>query len=682
MSSTPTRFFCRCGRLITVDATTREIVCPTCKTRNQVPGLDAALVPPPIPSIPSVAPAAPSPASASPASAAVAAVSPANGAATAILDLRIGARLGRFELVRVVGHGGMGTVYHAREEPTGRDVALKVLHPVLQSRPDFVSRFQREARAASALNHENIVRVLDSGIERGTPWIAMELLEGEDLLASAQRGIVNPVNAPLYMLQAARGLAAAAAVGITHRDVKPGNLVLRRDGVLKIADFGLAKEVDSTSHLTVTGEVLGTPHYMSPEQGRNEHTDHRSDLYSLGATFYHVLCGSPPHEAETPVGVIMKHLREEPVALRARNPNVSPGLERVVHRLLQKNPDQRYQSYQALTEDVDRVARGVDPIAGADPPGRRVQQGDTTYLISDQLPNELVLKPAGGLRRLFALLVDVVAVDLVLKLGFFLALAFVKTDGKHPGAQGTGLEGFLLPTRDFLALTHSQGNLLTLALLLAAFVYFVSSDARGGRSLGKRWFNLRICRRDGGDLGVVRAFVRTLVVFPGVALLVPMSTCAIVCTMNPVRSPAEVPYWSGVLLGLGWIFALHVAGNATAGRPLQDALVGAQAFRAERRKFESVLVSGRRDVTPSRALKLSLVPGLGVMYAGRILFGILFLGGIVSLLASGRVELGIGLWVLSAAYAHRLAGRATRDASLVPLPRPSEPVVRRQESWR
>jgi uncharacterized RDD family membrane protein YckC len=673
VNSSPTRFFCRCGRLITADATTREVVCPTCKTRNSVPGLDAALVPPPIPSIPSIpsGPASPP----APSGATSPAQPPASGAATAILDLRIGARLGRFELVRVVGHGGMGTVYHAREDGTGRDVALKVLHPVLQSRPDFVSRFQREARAASALNHENIVRVLDSGIERGTPWIAMELLEGEDLLASAQRGIVNPVNAPLFMLQAARGLAAASAVGITHRDVKPGNLVLRRDGVLKIADFGLAKEVDSTSHLTVTGEVLGTPHYMSPEQGRGDRADHRSDLYSLGATFYHVLGGAPPHEAETPVGVIMKHLREEPVALRARNPNVAPGLERVVHRLLQKSPDQRYQSYQALAEDLERVARGNDPIAGADPPGRRVQQGDTTYLISDQLPNELVLKPAGAIRRLLALFVDVVAVDLVLKLCFFLAYTFLrKVDAR---ADDGGLQAFLWPRGDFEQLAPEKAQILTLALLLGAFVYFVSSDSQGGRTIGKRWFNLRICRRDGGDLGVVRSFVRTLLVLPGIVLLVPMSACAVAVVMAGVAG--EMPYWSSALLGLGWIFALHMIGNATAGRPLQDALVGAHAYRAERRKFASVLVSGRRDVTPGRALRLSLVPGLGVMYAGRVFFGLVFMAAIVTLLVTRRVEYGIGLWVLSAAYAHRLANRPPRDA-LDSLPPPAESVVRRQES--
>src|SRR5262249_20160563 len=160
-------------------------------------------------------------------------------------------------------------------------------------------------------------------------------------------------------------------------DVKPGNLVLRRDGVLKVADFGLAKEVDSTSKLTVTGEVLGTPHYMAPEQGRGERADLRSDLYSLGATFYHVLGGAPPHEADTPLGVVLKHLGGGRIALRPRNAGVARGLGRITPRLLQKSPDQRSQSSAALSDALDGVARGDEPIAGADPPARRVTQGDT-----------------------------------------------------------------------------------------------------------------------------------------------------------------------------------------------------------------------------------------------------------------------------------------------------------------
>jgi hypothetical protein len=175
----------------------------------------------------------------------------------------------------------------------------------------------------------------------------------------------------------------------------------------------------------------------------------------------------------------------------------------------------------------------------------------------------------------------------------------------------------------------------------------------------------------------VRSFVRTLLVLPGIVLLVPMSACAVAVVMAGAR---EMPYWSSSLLGLGWIFALHVIGNATAGRPLQDALVGAYAYRAERRKFASVLVSGQRDVTPGRALRLSIVPGLGVMYAGRVFFGLVFMAAIVTLLVTRRIEYGIGLWVLSAAYAHRLANRPARAAALDTLPASAESVVRRQES--
>lgn len=692
MATSQTRFFCRCGRLITVDGSTREVVCPTCKTRNVVPGGET-YAPPPILSAPvapipparaaaasSAAPSAPS----APAAAPAAAPAPAgNGAATAILDLHVGGRLGRFALEKVLGHGGMGTVYQARDDANGREVALKVLHPILQGRPDFVSRFQREARAAASLNHENIVRVLDSGIERGSPWIAMELVEGEDLLAAAQRGAVTPQNAPQVMLQAAHGLSAAANVGITHRDVKPGNLVLRRDGVLKVADFGLAKEVDSTSRLTVTGEVLGTPHYMAPEQGRGERADHRSDLYSLGATFYHVLGGAPPHEADTPVGVILKHLREEPVALRARNPAVPIGLERIVHRLLQKSPDQRYQSYAALSDDLERVARGAEPIAGADPPARRVTQGDTTFLVPEAGTTELLLKPASFFRRLCAFAVDLVAIDLILWLCFALAKTLA---GITPPLKGTvrGRGDFPVPRFEVFCPDHpNQMKLLLAGLLLASFFYFVTSDAQGGRSIGKRWFNLRVCRRDGRDLGFLRALIRTIVLFPGIALLVPVSAAGIATALlfeqigkqvTPVSDPGSLP-----LLGAGWLLALYFVGTASAaGRPLQDVVVGAIAYRAQRSSFANVDVSGRRELSPLRALRLSVVPGLGVMYAGRIVVG-LFLMGTITFLFFTHPPFAILLWIASAFYARWLAARPKARAYGASAP-PPDSVVRRQES--
>jgi len=355
------------------------------------------------------------------------------------------------------------------------------------------------------------------------------------------------------------------------------------------------------------------------------------------------------------------------VALRARNPSVAPGLERVIHRLLQKDPDQRYQSYGALTDDVERVARGEEPLAGAEPPARRVQQGDTTYLIHEQGPTELVLRPAGFVRRLCAFTVDVIAVDFVLRLCFALCRALLG----HARSRGDVF------VQDFDKFRPTQATLLIVALVAAAFFYFVSSDAQGGRSIGKRWFNLRICRRDGRDLGVVRALLRTIVVFPGVALIVPTSANALAFA---TRSSSTASSVGQLLLGAGWLLALYFIGSASAaGRPLQDALVGAIAYRAARPRGTGVLVHGRRALSPARALRLSLVPGLGVMYAGRVLVGLLVMAAICALVVTHPV-LGLCAWTASAAYAYKLASRQPIDEPATGQRPPVEDGVRRQES--
>jgi uncharacterized RDD family membrane protein YckC len=676
-----TRFFCRCGRLLTVDASTREVVCPTCRERNTVPqlGMSGDAGAPPLPPLPSSPPSG----AAAPRAAAPAPVGPS--AATAVLEPLLGGKLGRFELVRMLGQGGMGTVYHARDG--GHDVALKLLHPALQGRSDFVSRFQREARAVTALRHENIVRVLDSGVERSTPWIAMELVDGEDLLAAGNSGTVNAGNATQMMLQAARGLEAAAQVGLTHRDIKPGNLVLRKDGVLKIADFGLAKAVDSSTHLTVTGEILGTPHYMAPEQGRGERADHRSDLYSLGATFYHVLGGAPPHEAETPVGVIMKHLREEPLPLRSRAPQVSPGLERIIHRLLQKSPDSRYQTYSALIADLERVAEGREPIGGADPPMRRVQDGDTTYVLPHESATELVLKPAGAIRRFAAFLIDVFAVELALRL-FVVAGRVMVGAGVASAGSGGPLERLhRLGSPDLHCDQPWKTVVLASGCALAAFLYLAFSDAQGGRTIGKKWFNLRLCRRDGRDLGVLRATVRTLVLLPGVALLMPTLAGAVrellICA-DAWPSNANAGGMAGA--GLAWLVALELLGRMSpVGRPLQDAIVGAVAWKAQRYAGATPVpaAAGARMISPRRAVRLSIVPGLGVMYAGHMLLGMLFLALTIFALARlDDVRPGLALWVASAFAARWLAARRQRLAvdRAAALAAPETKLIRRQES--
>jgi len=661
-----TRFFCRCGRLLTVDAGSRDVTCPTCRERNVVPHLGGA-APPREPAVDAARDLAPAPAPA--------------GSATAVLGPRATQRVGPFELVALLGQGGMGSVWRARDPRRGRDVALKLLHPALQARPDFLSRFQREARAAASLRHANIVEVLDSGIDGPAPWIAMELVEGDDFLAAAQRGLLRIDNIVPVALQAARGLMAAAEVGITHRDVKPGNLLLTRDGVVKVADFGLAKAVDSTSRVTVTGEILGTPHYMAPEQGRGDRVDHRADLYALGATLYHVLGGAPPHEAESPVAVIMKHLREEPLPLRTRSPSVPPGLERVIHRLLQKEPEQRYQSHAALIDDLERLAAGREPVGGADPPMRRVQHGGTTYVMPHEQTTEFVLEPAGALRRLLAFAVDLVAIELLLHL---LLIA------------GRTLLGVAAPDNSFFRrfvqpAPEGGDDLRTLLLaggaIAAALVYFLAADARGGRTVGRKWLSLRLCGRDGGDLGLARAAWRTLLIAPGLLLIAPTLTRCVASLFRLLGGDDSLAARAPMAAGLAWLLVLELLGRMSAfGRPLQDGLSGATVYVAQRsRTPASWAQPTSAAASPGRAARWSIVPGGGLVSVGHPLAGLAFFAATMGALFTGApAPIGIGLWIVAGAIARSIARRRQSEAAARPAPTaaipPPPPTLRRQES--
>jgi uncharacterized RDD family membrane protein YckC len=658
MTTGQTRFFCRCGRLLTVAATIREVTCPTCRERSVVPHLGAPPPPPPV--------AATSPAAAS------------RGAATAALGPQASQRIGRFELVATLGQGGMGSVWRARDRHSGTDVALKVLHPGLQARPDFLSRFEREARAAAALRHRNIVQVIDSGVDDGTPWIAMELVEGEDLLAAAQRGTLRPDNVVAIALQAAHGLLAAAGQGFTHRDVKPGNILLTAEGVVKVADFGLAKAVDSQSRVTVTGEILGTPHYMAPEQGRGERVDHRADLYALGATLYHVLCGAPPHEAETPVAVIMKHLRDEPLPLRTRNPAVPVSIERIVHRLLQKDPEQRYQTHAALIADLMRVAEGKEPLGGAEPPLRRVQHGDTTYMLAHEATTEFVLAPAGAIRRLLAFLVDLLAVEVLARVVVAAGCALFATVG------GRSFVDRLL--RPDLPQDDDATHGIALAALAIAWLHFVAADSRGGRTIGRQWFSLRLCRRDGGDLGLLRAAFRALLLLPAVASMVPALAESVLRLLGALGFPAAPDrrelLFSGILL---WI-AVELVGRMTAlRRSLIDGLAGAYCYLAQQPR--AVLRGTAPGTTPptdfGRVLRWSIIPGGGLVCVGRPILGLLCFTLTVWQLAVSDPDIGAGIWLIAAVIAIRIA-RSRRSAATAPGPTavlaPPTPTIRRQES--
>jgi formylglycine-generating enzyme required for sulfatase activity/tRNA A-37 threonylcarbamoyl transferase component Bud32 len=272
---------------------------------------------------------------------------------------------GDFDLGGILGEGGMGAVYRAKQRSLYRRVALKVLPPNLAADHRLLERFMLEARIASVLQSPHVVQVYAIGEHEGNHYFAMEFVEGTDLyeVMKARREAGNPIGvdeAADYVLQAARGLGEAGRHGIVHRDIKPPNLmVTRKDNLVKIADFGIVK-VLGEHQLTMTGQAVGTPAYCSPEQGRGDRTiDQRSDLYALGVVFYELLCGKKPFEGTTPSALIYQHCYDEPELPQKVNPKITPEYQAVVLRLLQKKPENRYQSADELVTDLQAIKTGA-----------------------------------------------------------------------------------------------------------------------------------------------------------------------------------------------------------------------------------------------------------------------------------------------------------------------------------
>src|SRR5262245_14981126 len=273
------------------------------------------------------------------------------------------AQLGDFRIVREVGRGGMGVVYEALQLSLKRKVALKVLRFGVTADREVMQRFQREAETVAHLNHTNIVPIHAVGCEEGVHYYAMQFIEGRSLAAVAEESQKNPPSAPArlerfqeiagWMLQAAEALAHAHQRGVIHRDIKPSNLILDPEGTVWLTDFGLAKRADEVT-MTAAGILMGTPRYMSPEQAgaARQPIDHRTDIYSLGATLYELATGKPVFESQTPQGVITQILNAEPVA-----PRVVPGqcpreLETIILKCLAKEPGRRYQQARDLADDL------------------------------------------------------------------------------------------------------------------------------------------------------------------------------------------------------------------------------------------------------------------------------------------------------------------------------------------
>jgi hypothetical protein len=280
-----------------------------------------------------------------------------------LADLR-GRRLGHFELIEPIGSGGMATVIRARDVQLGRPVALKILPPESAADPENVTRFQAEARAAALLDHENIARVYFCGEDQGLHFIAFEFVEGLNLRALLERrGPLQPAEAVHYMLQVATGLAHAAARGVVHRDIKPSNIIITPAGRAKIVDMGLARRTDGPAEgLTQSGVTLGTFDYISPEQALEpRQADTRSDIYSLGCTFYHALTGRPPVPEGTAAKKLHHHQNEQPVDPRQLNPAIPDELAAVLGRMMAKDPRDRYQRPEHLVQHLLILTRSLEP---------------------------------------------------------------------------------------------------------------------------------------------------------------------------------------------------------------------------------------------------------------------------------------------------------------------------------
>lgn len=282
---------------------------------------------------------------------------PKSQARESITDLK-DRQLGDFRLLRRLGHGGMAHVYLAEQVSLKRNVAVKVLREEMLSDDVHLRRFEQEAKAAGGLNHPNIVQVYMIGEQDGVHYIAQEYVPGLNLREFLTRSGPPKLTVALNLMkQIAAALEAAAEAGIVHRDVKPENILITRKGNLKVTDFGLAQLSLPGEHLNLTqvGMTMGTPLYMSPEQVNGRKVDHRSDIYSLGVTCYHLLGGSPPFRGETALSVAVQHVNEQPVPLSRQRADLPDVVCRLVHKMMEKNPDERYQSASALVDDLEKI---------------------------------------------------------------------------------------------------------------------------------------------------------------------------------------------------------------------------------------------------------------------------------------------------------------------------------------
>jgi len=309
-------------------------------------------------------------------------------------------QLGNYDVLAKIAEGGMGTVYKAKSRLTGAIVAVKVISPGPARNPIVLQRFEREFAAARVLDHPNVVRAIEYCGTGPHPFLVMEFVDGESLGQRVERaGAVPEAEAVRLIAQVCDGLQRAHKQGLVHRDVKPDNIMVNLDGVAKLTDMGLVKDVDNDLNLTKTGRGLGTPHYMAPEQFRNAKTvDIRGDVYSLGATLYALVTGRVPFENSNPLDCWMKKIRNEFPAPRELNPAVSDRVDWAIRRAMSAEPNQRPTSCREFLEDLTGQSRPANsPASTAPPPGR----SDIWYMVyKDEIGQTHTVKGATeGIRK-------------------------------------------------------------------------------------------------------------------------------------------------------------------------------------------------------------------------------------------------------------------------------------------
>jgi serine/threonine protein kinase len=339
----------------------------------------------------------------------------------------------RYQVEARIGAGGMAEVYRGFDRVLNRTVAIKVLLPQFARDASFVERFRREAQAAARLNHPNIVGVYDTGQDDGTQFIVMEFIEGRTLgefLATGRRP--TPVQSAEIAQKISSALGAAHAQGVIHRDIKPGNVMVTRDGTVKVMDFGIARVLGPET-APQTSAVLGTASYLSPEQAQGSPVDARTDIYSLGAVLYEMLTGRPPFTGDSPVAVAYKQVNERPATPSSLNADVPARLDAVVMKALSKNPANRYQSAEEFSEDLDRVIQGQE--VEATPLLAGVGDAAATQVISR--PSQTAVlpppeEPKGSSRKVWlGILIGILVVAILAGGGYLLVNSLTSEDGNN-----------------------------------------------------------------------------------------------------------------------------------------------------------------------------------------------------------------------------------------------------------